>query len=586
MKEKTKKNLKTAAKITGVALGTTYLIMRHIAKKQYPDSVYANQPEEQNPVQGRKVVFVENANDPVNADGKQGHLEAVGNSTHIPTFYEKYIKRGFDVVLSFGGLVVLAPVYAVTALAIKADDPGPVFFKQKRVGMDKSYFELLKFRSMSVNTPKDVPTHMLQNGGITKVGAFIRKASIDELPQLWNIFRGNMSVIGPRPALWNQDYLTAERDKYGANDVKPGLTGLAQISGRDELEIEKKAKLDGVYARELSKSSLAGFRMDMKMFFGSIFSVLKREGIVEGGTGAMAKELAKTKQFDYDSTEYFNDFDLNKRKHTYSVLMSVYKNDDPGFLSIALKSIYDDQIVKPDEIVVVFDGPLTNELYTVLNEFKVGKEDVVKYFPQEENHGLGEALRIGSEKCTCDYILRMDSDDISDPHRFERQIAYVEMHPEIDVLGTDIAEFNESIDEDMRVRSCPENHDDIVQMGKKRNPMNHVSVCMKKEALEKCGGYKTLLLLEDYYLWLNMIAAGCKLANIHESLVYVRVGNGFDSKRGSKERITGWKTLQDFMIEHGMINKKEAMMNMFYIRAFVNTPPQIKKIAYSKLLRK
>lgn len=293
MKEQTKKNLKTAAKITGVALGTTYLVMRHIAKKQYPDSVYANQPEEQNPVQGRKVVFVENANNPVNADGKQGHLEAVGNSTHIPTFYEKYVKRGFDVVLSFGGLVVLAPVYAVTALAIKTDDPGPVFFKQKRVGTDKSYFELLKFRSMSVNTPKDVPTHMLQNGGITKVGAFIRKASIDELPQLWNIFRGNMSVIGPRPALWNQDYLTAERDKCGANDVKPGLTGLAQISGRDELEIEKKAKLDGVYARELSKSSLAGFRMDMKMFFGSIFSVLKHEGIVEGGTGAIAKEKAK-----------------------------------------------------------------------------------------------------------------------------------------------------------------------------------------------------------------------------------------------------------------------------------------------------
>lgn len=582
MKEQTKKNLKTAATITGLALGATYLVMRHIAKKQYPESVYANQPEEQNPVQGRKVVFVENANDPVNADGKQGHLEAVGNSTHIPTFYEKYIKRGFDVVLSFGGLVVLAPVYAVTALAIKADDPGPVFFKQKRVGTDKSYFELLKFRSMSVNTPKDVPTHMLQNGGITKVGAFIRKASIDELPQLWNIFRGNMSVIGPRPALWNQDYLTAERDKYGANDVKPGLTGLAQISGRDELEIPDKAKLDGAYASELKKSSMSGFIMDCKMFFSSIFSVLKHEGVIEGGTGALAKEFNKAHQFD----EVDNNFDIANKAHTYSVLMSVYKNDDPGFLARALRSIYEDQTVKPDEIVVVFDGPLTDELYAVLNEFRVGKENVVNYYPQEENHGLGEALRIGSEKCTCDYILRMDSDDISDPHRFERQIAYVENHPDIDVLGTDIAEFNTSLDENMRVRSCPEHHDDIVRMGKKRNPMNHVSVCMKKAALEKCGGYKTLLLLEDYYLWLNMIAAGCKLANIHESLVYVRVGNGFDSKRGSKERITGWKTLQDFMLEHGMINKKEAMMNMLYIRAFVNTPSGVKKVLYEKLLRK
>lgn len=300
MEDKTKRNTKIAMKVTGLALSGTYLVMRHIAKKQYPESVYAEKPEEQNPMQGRKVVFKEDPSDPVNADGKQGHLEAVANTTHIPTFYEKYIKRGFDVVLSFGGLVALSPIYAVTALAIKADDPGPVLFKQKRVGEDKSYFELLKFRSMSVNTPKDIPTHMLQNGGITKVGAFIRKASIDELPQLWNIFRGNMSVIGPRPALWNQDYLTAERDKYGANDVKPGLTGLAQISGRDELEIPDKAKLDGVYAKALKSNSLSGLFMDMKLFFGSIFSVLKSEGVVEGGTGAIAKEIYKAQNITDD----------------------------------------------------------------------------------------------------------------------------------------------------------------------------------------------------------------------------------------------------------------------------------------------
>lgn len=578
------KKLKNAAIATGAVLGATFLAMRFIAKKQQPKSVYADQPDEQNPVEGKKVIFVEDQNDAMNADGVCGHLEAIGEIEHIPTFYEKYVKRGFDIVLSFGGLVVLAPVYAATALAIKSDDPGPVLFKQKRVAQNKGYFQLLKFRSMSVNTPKDVPTHMLQNGGITKVGAFIRKTSIDELPQLWNIFQGNMSVIGPRPALWNQDYLTAERDKYGANDVKPGLTGLAQISGRDELEIEDKAKLDGVYAKELRKSSLNGFVMDCKMFFGSIFSVLKHEGVIEGGTGALAKEFAKTSQFNTVNDDM--SFDIDNKKHTYSVLMSVYKNDDPNFLDIALKSIYDNQTVKPDEIVVVFDGPLTDELYAVLNDFKIGKENIVKYLPQDVNHGLGEALRIGSENCSCDYIFRMDSDDISDSHRFEKQIAYIEQHPDIDVLGTDIAEFNETPNEDMRVRACPVNHDDIVQMGKKRNPMNHVSVCMKRSALEKCGGYKTLLLLEDYYLWLNMIASDCKLANIHESLVYVRVGNGFDSKRGSKERITGWKVLQDFMLEHGMITKKEALMNMLYINVFVNTPSGIKKVLYKKLLRK
>ena len=270
----------------------------------------------------------------------------------------------------------------------------------------------------------------------------------------------------------------------------------------------------------------------------------------------------------------------------YSVLMSVYKNDDPDFLKIALESIYEKQTRKPDEIVVVFDGPLNDRLYAVLENFAADKQEIVRYFPQEINRGLGEALRIGAEQCTGDYILRMDSDDISDPFRFEKQIAYVESHPQIDVLGTDIAEFQQSTEEDMRLRVCPENHADIVKMGKKRNPMNHVTVCMKRTALEKCGGYKSLLLLEDYYLWLRMIAAGCTLANIHESLVYVRVGNGFDSKRGSKERITGWKVLQDFMLEQKMITKAEAMMNMLYIRVFVNTPPGLKKTIYSVLLRK
>lgn len=271
----------------------------------------------------------------------------------------------------------------------------------------------------------------------------------------------------------------------------------------------------------------------------------------------------------------------------YSVLMSVYKNDSPDYLKLALESIYEKQTRKPDEIVVVFDGPIPDELQLVLNDFRKGKEDVVFYYPQEINRGLGEALRIGSEKCTGDYIFRMDSDDISDPERFAKQIIYVETHPEIDVLGTDIAEFQKSeLEENKRTRVCPAEHDDIVKMGKKRNPMNHVTVCMKKLALERCGGYKTLLLLEDYYLWLNMIVAGCKLANINESLVYVRVGNGFDAKRGSKERISGWKVLQDFMLEHGLITKKQAITNMIYIRVFVNMPIGLKKILYEKILRK
>lgn len=270
----------------------------------------------------------------------------------------------------------------------------------------------------------------------------------------------------------------------------------------------------------------------------------------------------------------------------YSVLMSVYKSDKPLYLEKALNSIYEKQTKKPDEIVVVFDGPLTRELYSVLDRFRLGKEHIVKYFPQTVNKGLGEALKIGSEYCTGDYIFRMDADDISDMRRFEKQADYIENHPEIDVLGTDIAEFKQNLNEKMRVRSCPTEHDDIVNMGKCRNPMNHVTVCIKRSALQQCGGYETLLLLEDYYLWLKMIVNGCRLANIHESLVYVRIGNGFDNKRGSKERIIGWKHLQKYMLKHGMIDRFRAMRNMLYIRIFVRIPPKMKAIIYEKILRK
>lgn len=192
----------------------------------------------------------------------------------------RYVKRGIDVVLSFMGLVILAPFFVLLALAVKLDSKGPVFFKQKRVGIHKKYFYILKFRTMRTDTPKDMPTHLLQDPEqyITKTGRFLRKTSLDELPQIINILKGDMSIIGPRPALWNQDDLIAERDKYGANDVPVGLSGWAQINGRDELPIAEKARLDGEYVQKMS------FAFDCKCFFGTIISVLKSDGVVEGGT--------------------------------------------------------------------------------------------------------------------------------------------------------------------------------------------------------------------------------------------------------------------------------------------------------------
>ena len=200
--------------------------------------------------------------------------------------YRKYGKRLLDILLSGCGIVVLSPVYLLVALAIVLDDPGPVFFRQKRVGIHKTHFQILKFRTMRMCTPHDVPTHLLDDPEkyITRVGRFLRKTSLDELPQIFQIFTGKMAVIGPRPALWNQFDLIAQRDLYGANDVRPGLTGWAQINGRDELPIAVKARLDGEYVKNLS------FLFDCKCFLGSITAVLKREGVVEGGTGSIGKE--------------------------------------------------------------------------------------------------------------------------------------------------------------------------------------------------------------------------------------------------------------------------------------------------------
>jgi len=222
-------------------------------------------------------------------DGVERSIETFGNRPVVSytkttiDFRQALVKRAIDIVGSLVGLIITAVITPFVALAIRIESPGPIFFTQKRVGIHKTYFQIYKFRTMRTDTPKDMPTHMLANPEqyITKTGRFLRKTSLDELPQIFNIFKGDMSIVGPRPALWNQDDLVAERDKYGANDVTPGLTGWAQINGRDELEIPVKAKLDGEYVKKY------GFTMDVRCFFGTFLSVLRQDGVVEGGTGSM-----------------------------------------------------------------------------------------------------------------------------------------------------------------------------------------------------------------------------------------------------------------------------------------------------------
>ena len=205
--------------------------------------------------------------------------------------YRRIIKPILDITLSLTGLTLFSWLFLIIIIAIEIDDPGPVFFIQKRVGIHKRYFNLYKFRSMKMSTPHDTPTHLLENPEqyITRVGKFLRKTSLDEIPQLWNILRGDMSIIGPRPALWNQYDLIEERDKYGANDIKPGLSGWAQICGRDELEIADKARLDGEYVRRMS------FSFDCRCFFGTAIAALRGDGVVEGGTGELHHKMERKK---------------------------------------------------------------------------------------------------------------------------------------------------------------------------------------------------------------------------------------------------------------------------------------------------
>jgi glycosyltransferase involved in cell wall biosynthesis len=272
--------------------------------------------------------------------------------------------------------------------------------------------------------------------------------------------------------------------------------------------------------------------------------------------------------------------------YKFSVLMSVYKKDNPFFLKQAIDSIYDKQTRKPSQVVIVKDGPLTEALDCVLDSYSKKYSEIFKIVSLEKNIGLGPALQEGLAYCKYEIIARMDSDDISDIKRFEKQIEYMEKNPEIDVLGSYISEFEESIEEEMRVRVVPLDFEGIKAMIRRRNPINHVTVCMKKETVRACGGYESVDLLEDYYLWIKIVAQKFDVRNIPLVLVYVRIGKKFSEKRGAKTRITGWRKIQEKLLKNNLITRKEALLNMLLIRIFVYMPTGAREFVYSKILRR
>lgn len=475
--------------------------------------------KQKNPFEGKKVIFIENENDKENADGIKGHLEAVGKSNYNPGIYEKYVKRGIDFILSFGGLIVLSPVMIFIALCIKIEDPGPVLFTQKRLGQDKKYFNLHKFRSMKMNTPRDVPTHMLDNPEqyITKVGKFIRAHSLDELPQIWDIFIGNMSVIGPRPGLWNQDVLTAERDKYNANDVKPGLTGWAQINGRDELEISDKAKLDGEYVKNIS------FLMDMKVFFGSIRVFGKDDSVVEGGTGEIRKQSKENIVIPEDTL--------------VSIVIATYRRNKT--LRDALLSLTT-QTYKKIEIILVDDNAdveWNKKVCKIVEELR--NKININYIVNDTNLGSAATRNKGIFIAKGNYVTFLDDDDVYLPEKVEQQLLdMISSQADYGITNLLLYDENDKLI-DRRIRSYIKNVDTDSLI--KYHMMYHMTgtdtLMFKTKYLRKIGGFPGIDMGDEFYLMKEAILAKGKFVYSPHCYIkaYVHTGESGGVSSGQKK---------------------------------------------------
>lgn len=409
------------------------------------------------------------------------------------TFYEKHLKRVIDKTLSFCGLVVLSPVYAVISLVIIIYDPGPVLFTQKRIGKNKEYFECHKFRTMKMSTPHDVPTHMLENPEkyITGVGRILRKYSLDELPQIWDIFIGNMSIIGPRPALWNQDDLVVERDKYGANNVVPGLTGWAQINGRDELEIPVKAELDGEYVEKLKKGNISGFFMDIKCFFGTIRSVLQHKGVVEGFTGEMYKE----------SPSLFGD----EKDITVSIV--TYNSKDE--IDILMKSLERCSYFKKLTVYVV-DNASDDGTAQYIKE----KYHWVRVIENTVNLGFGKGHNKVIKHVSSKYHIIVNPDIFISEDSIERSVEYLDFQPDIVVMTP-----------------CFYNVDGSLQYLPKKNPsMRYMVGGMFENKLEFCKKWREEYTLKDIDVTEPIDVEFCSGAFMFTRVEALQSVGGFDEQ--------------------------------------------------------
>ena len=467
-------------------------------------------------------------------------------------------KRAMDLLLAVPALIVLSPLFVGLCLWVKLDSPGAVFFRQKRVGIHKTYFEILKFRTMRSDTPKDVPTHLLKDPEqyITRAGKFLRKTSLDELPQLLNIIRGEMSIVGPRPALWNQYDLLRERDRYGANDVLPGLTGWAQIHGRDTLSIAQKAKLDGYYVEH------QGFWMDLRCIFLTVISVLKHDGVQEGGTGAVSEAGESSgDQIKADTGEQSGSQEPSEVQGAVeaavamdyplvSVVVATYRRRDS--LKRALASLFR-QTYNNLEILLVDDNanPVWNRRVRRIAESGAAKSGCrVVYIQNEKNLGSAASRNAGIQAAKGRYVTFLDDDDVYLPDKIKRQLEPM-LRERADYSITDLELYSEQGKlEERRVRRYLEkadwkNTDALLSCHLMYHMTGTDTLMFRTDYLRRIGGFPPIDVGDEFYLMEEAILGGGRGMYVPGSQVRALVHRDTEGLSSRQGKIDGENALYE-----------------------------------------
>ena len=518
------------------------------------------------------------------------------------SFYEKYVKRSVDVICATGAIVVFSPLYLGVAILVKTKLGSPVLFTQDRPGLigpdgKETVFKMYKFRTMT--DERDENGELLPDDvRLTKFGKWLRNTSLDELPEAFNILNGTMSIIGPRPQLV-RDMVFMSDEQRMRHTAKPGLSGLAQINGRNSISWEEKINWDLKYIRKIS------FLEDMRIIFSTVKKAfIKQEGITQDDM-ATAEDygdyLLRTEKIDKDSYEkkqvkaktILNNSIIEKddkkriervkqsaKEKKYSVLMSLYKKEKPEYLRIALDSMLK-QTIEPDEIVLVEDGPLTDELYEVLSDYPM-----LHRIRNEKNLGLGLALNVGLKQCRNELVARMDTDDCSKPNRCEKQLARFLEKPYLAIVGSHIDEFSGEISNVISQRIVPTTSEDIYKFSKKRSAFNHPAVMYSKTAVLENNGYSDLKRNQDVDLFGRMQFEGYKAENIDEALLLFRSSDELAKRRKSWQNTWSyiatirkfWKMGYSSFSDYAIVAIAQTGMYLM--------PVKMQNYIYKKLLRK